>query len=435
MRIAYVTSHPIQYQAPLFRALTVHPEVSAFKAFFSWDFGVRETVDPGFGRPVLWDIPLLDGYDHVFLPNLSRTPGVERFTGLLNPSIFGELRAFRPDMIAVHGYAHATEHFAMLAGRLLRVPVWLRGESNLLPERPHAVRAAKRLGSLYLRGLLTGALAIGTHSRAYFRHYGFPDARIVTVPYVVDNAFFQARSAEAHATAARWRAELGISPEATVVGFAAKLSPVKACGDLIEAFGRACSHRPDAALVIFGDGPLRAELEAHAARFPNASIHFRGFINQSEMPAAYATSDVFVLPSTYEPWGLAVNEAMNLGKPVIVSEAVSCAVDLIGPDNGRVFPVGDVDRLAALLSEACGDRTQLRAMGAASLARISRWGIPEAAEGLVAAGRSSGSAPGSSGRSSGSAPGSSGRSSGSAPGSSGRSSGSAPGSPARRGRG
>lgn len=306
---------------------------------------------------------------------------MERFTGLVNPGVFKELKGFAPDVIVVHGYAHATEHFAMLTGRLMRIPVLLRGESNLLPKRSRLTLAAKRAGSFYLRGVLAGALAIGTHSKNYFRHYGFPEDRIFVAPYAVDNDFFQSQAAAARATAERWRNEMGIAPDTTVIGFAAKLSPVKACGDLIEAFGR--SHAENAALVIVGDGPLRAELEAHAARFPNASIYFRGFVNQSDMPAAYAIADVFVLPSNYEPWGLAVNEAMNLACPVIVSEAVSCAVDLVGPDNGWVFPSGDISALQMIITKACANPDRLKAMGEAALDRICRWGIPETAAAIV----------------------------------------------------
>jgi glycosyltransferase involved in cell wall biosynthesis len=227
---------------------------------------------------------------------------------------------------------------------------------------------------------------VGSLNAEYWRFYGIPETRIFMAPYVVDNAYFQSRTDAAKARAAAWRGDLGLSPETLVVGYAAKLSAVKDCRTLIAAFGQA--QIPDTALVIVGDGPLRAELEALAATFPNARIHFAGFLNQSEMPSAYALSDLFALPSNFEPWGLVINEAMNLGCPVVVSDAVGCAPDLVGPDNGWVFPTGDVGTLAAILREALGRpdaRPRLAAMGAASKARIARWGLPEAAAGIAAA--------------------------------------------------
>ena len=384
MRLAFLTSHPIQYQAPLFRALARENGVE-FRVYFESDSGVSPTHDPEFGRTIQWDVPLLDGYDHVFLPNIARHPGVERFAGLLNPTIATELIRFRPDVIVVHGYAHATEHIAMIVARLLGTPVLITGDSNLLRQRSLVRRAAKRLASIYLKGLVAGALAVGSHSREYFLHYGFRPEHLFLAPYAVDNDFFQSRAGDARTLASRWRKEMGLDSETPVVGFAGKLIPVKACRDLIHAFEHGAPS--DAALVIVGDGPLRGELEAQAGRLPHRRIFFRGFVNQREMPAAYALCNVFALPSMAESWGLAINEAMNLAKPVIVSDAVGCAPDLVGPENGWVFPAQDVGRLAAIIAEACADPSRLAAMGAASLARINRWGIRETAAGIVNAAR------------------------------------------------
>jgi glycosyltransferase involved in cell wall biosynthesis len=271
---------------------------------------------------------------------------------------------------------------------MLGIPTLIRGESHLLPERTRPRRAAKAAASWFARRSLAGAIAIGSLNAEYWRFYGIPDARIFKAPYVVDNAWFAARAEDARARAAAWRQELGLSPESLVVGYAAKLSQVKDCGTLITAFGKAAV--PGTALVVVGDGVLRAELEALARSFPDARIHFAGFLNQSAMPSAYALSDLFALPSNFEPWGLVINEAMNLGCPVVVSDAVGCAPDLVGADNGWVFPAGDAERLAAVLRQALGGpdaRARLARMGEASHKRIASWGMPEAAAGIAAAAR------------------------------------------------
>ncbi|MFO0745649.1 MAG: glycosyltransferase family 4 protein [Myxococcota bacterium] len=384
IRIAYVTSHPIQYQAPLFRRLAATDGV-ALKVFFASDMGLSTYVDPGFAREVKWDVPLIEGYEHEFVKNVSPKPGVQRFFGLLNPAMPMRVLAWKPDAVIVHGYAHATEHLVMAACRAAGVPVLLRGESNLLAQRPRFTRLAKLLGAAALKQVLSGALAIGTLSREYFRHYGIPEERIFVAPYSVDNDFFFARADAAEARAAAWKAELGIPAEALVVGFAAKLSAVKDCKTLIEAFGRAAV--PGSALAIVGDGPLRQELESQAATYPGSCIKFAGFVNQSEMPAAYALADLFALPSVFEPWGLAINEAMTLGRAVVVSDAVGCAPDLVSRDTGFVFPAGDAQSLAAILTSALGDRERLRRMGAAGREKIRGWGIPETAAGIVSAAR------------------------------------------------
>jgi glycosyltransferase involved in cell wall biosynthesis len=257
----------------------------------------------------------------------------------------------------------------------------MRGESNLLPERPLWVRAVKRLGLTALLRGVAGALSIGTLSSEYFAHYGVPTDRIFLAPYTVDNAFFRGRLAEAREEAKKWRAELGIGLDQRVVLFAAKLIPVKAPADLLEAFVRL--KRKDATLVFVGDGALRDDLAAMARRLPDANTKFVGFVNQQKMPAAYALGDVFVLPSRFEPWGLAVNEAMNLGLPVIVSDQVGAAPDLVSPANGWRFRAGDGGALTRVLGEALDDPDGLARRGQASLDRIAKWDIPDTAEGFV----------------------------------------------------
>jgi glycosyltransferase involved in cell wall biosynthesis len=385
LRLAYVTSHPIQYQAGLFRELSKSPDIT-FKAFFASRMGLESYFDPGFGKALKWDVPLLDGFDYAFTPNLSRKGGVDGFSALVNPTMSLELRRWGADVVIVHGYAHATMVMTIAACRLLKIPTLIRGESHLLPLRTRPTRLVKAAASFVARRSLAGAIAIGSLNAEYWRFYGIPDERIFFAPYVVDNAYFQGHAESARERAQVWRQELGLSPETIVVGYAAKLSKVKDCGTLISAFGKA--NVPNTALVIVGDGPLRNELEALAASFPNAKIHFAGFLNQSEMPSAYAISDLFALPSNFEPWGLVVNEAMNLGCPLVVTDAVGSAPDLVGPDNGWVFPTGDSDTLAAIFREALGRsdaRERLAEMGEASRQRIARWGLPEAAAGIIEA--------------------------------------------------
>ncbi|MDC3983868.1 glycosyltransferase family 4 protein [Polyangium jinanense] len=383
VRIAILATHPIQYQAPLYRALAAREDV-AIKLFFCWDFGVKETRDPGFGKTIRWDVPLLEGYDHEFVPNVSKRPGTDHFFGLVNPGAFSRMSAFRPDVIIVHGYAHATEHDVMLRARQKGIPVLLRGESNLLAERPAHISLAKRLALPPIFRRLGGALAIGTLSAHYFEHYGVPKERVFIAPYTVDNSFFQSQTGSVREEARAFRKELGIPEDDLVVNYAAKLIPVKGCADLIRAF--AARPRPNAHLVLIGDGPLRGELES-LARSLSARVHFVGFVNQKRMPAAYALGDVFALPSRFEPWGLAVNEAMNLGLPIIASDQVGAVPDLVGPDNGWVFPAGSVPALTRVLDEALAHPDARVSRGKASLRRIAAWDIPHTAEGFVRAAR------------------------------------------------
>jgi glycosyltransferase involved in cell wall biosynthesis len=382
LRLAILASHPIQYQAPLFRALAARDDVT-LKVFFCWDFGIKETVDPGFGRSFRWDIPLLDGYDHELIPNLAQKPGTDRFLGLLNPVAPARIREFRPDTLVVHGYSHFTELEMLAAARFLGIPVLVRGDSNLLHRRPPHIWAAKRLLLTALFATLAGALSSGRLNAQYYAHYGIPAERIFHAPFTVDNAFFREREEDARAAAQSIRSELGIAASDTVAVFAAKLLGHKGCDDLIRAFG--ARPRKHAHLVIVGDGPAKVEYTALAKQIAPDRIHFLGFFNQQRMPTAYVIGDVFVLPSHYEPWGLAINEAMSLGLPIIASDQCGAVPDLVLSDNGWVFPAKNVQALGTVLDAAFGDREGLVRKAAASRKHIASWDIPQTAEGFVRA--------------------------------------------------
>jgi glycosyltransferase involved in cell wall biosynthesis len=167
-----------------------------------------------------------------------------------------------------------------------------------------------------------------------------------------------------------------------VVLFAGKLEPKKAPDLLLEAFLQrvaANTHQREH-LIFVGSGPLEDSLRARAAG--HSQVHFLGFANQSRMPAVYRLGDVFALPSRGpgETWGLAINEAMACERPVVVTDRVGCAPDLVQAGrSGLVVPAGNVAALATALTQLLDD-TQLRVdMGEAALATIKAWSLAEQA--------------------------------------------------------
>jgi glycosyltransferase involved in cell wall biosynthesis len=168
--------------------------------------------------------------------------------------------------------------------------------------------------------------------------------------------------------------------------FAGKLIDKKQPLRLLDAYARVRRERP-CALLIAGDGPLRGEMERRVASASMPDVHFAGFLNQSELPAAYAAADLFVLPSQlHETWGLVVNEAMNFSLPVVVSDKVGCAADLVRTGaNGFVIPHDDTAALTSAIARLV-DEPELRArFGAVSRAIVDRYSIEAAANGIVAA--------------------------------------------------
>ncbi len=389
VRLAYLVSHPIQYQAPLLRRIAQEPDIE-LTVLFGSDFSVRDYKDEGFGVGVKWDVPLLDGYQHEFLPKLRDTSGVS-VTSPINHGIFSRLKGHRGkpgfDVLWVHGYATVNAMHGILAANALGVPVLLRAESWLRDRARGGLKlAAKKLFFHLLENLVDATLPIGTLNSAYWSHYFGDDFPQFLMPYAVDNSYFQQRSLAAIPGRADLLRELDLDPSRPVILFASKLQYRKHCDDLLEAYSRLSPGEgadPVPYLVIVGDGEHRKELEATAAATGFSSIRFCGFRNQSELPRFFDIASVFVLPSRHEPWGLIVNEVMNAGRAVIISDDVGCQPDLIEDGvQGAIFPVRDVDALTDALRRVLASPETATAMGERALERIQNWSFEQDVQGL-----------------------------------------------------
>ena len=368
-RVAAVASHPIQYQAPLFRALAEHVDLTVF---FCHRQTPEEQASAGFDIAFDWDVPLLDGYRSERLTNISAKPTVDRFSGCDSPDVRDRLSRGRFDACLVSGWYLKAYLQAIRACKALGVPVVVRGDSNLATNRSLLTRAAKYIPYRVLLNQIDAHLFVGQANRDYLCHYGVPESRLFFSPHFVENHRFAAVDAGA---ATELRQSWGAAPEDTVFLFAGKLIAIKRVEDFIAAVGLAARRQPKIRGVIVGSGPLENELRGVATR-EAAPVAFAGFMNQTGMPAAYAAADCLVLPSSGESWGLVVNEAMAAGRPAIVSDRVGCARDLIvDGTTGFTYATGDVTalsgRLLTMAEALTNGRDQVRAAVAAQIAKYS----------------------------------------------------------------
>jgi glycosyltransferase involved in cell wall biosynthesis len=232
---------------------------------------------------------------------------------------------------------------------------------------------------------IDGALAIGTLNREFYRAYGVPDARIFWVPYAVDNARFGAESQRWRSSRPALRESLGLPADVPVLLYAGKLIERKRPLDLLDAYARLAADHP-AAIVFLGEGAERGRLEAAAERYGLSRVVITGFVNQQEISRYYAAADLLALPSSHEPWGLVLNEGMCFGLPLVASDAVGAAPDLVrGGDNGFIYPVGDVAALAAALRRLLADPALRARMGARSREIVAGFSYDADIEGIVTA--------------------------------------------------
>jgi glycosyltransferase involved in cell wall biosynthesis len=344
--LGVLSSHPIQYQAPLFRALAARLDLTVF-------FAHRQTpaqqAAAGFGVEFEWDIDLLSGYDHLFLQNRARRPATSRFMGCDTPEIATIIAERKFDAFLVCGWHLLSYWQAIRACRRYGVPVFVRGDSHLGTPRILAKRLAKEGLYRWVMRQFVGYFYVGQRNLEYLLHYGADRRWLFFAPHFVDNAWFRERAAAAALRVSKLRQDLGIAEGDRVLLFVGKLLPAKRPQDIIRACAETALRDQECHVVFVGSGPLDADLRAETeSRRVRATL--AGFRNQSELATFYKLGDVLILPSGRETWGLAVNEAMACGTPAVVSDAVGCAPDLIEEGvTGSVYPVGNIDALASAI--------------------------------------------------------------------------------------
>lgn len=375
-RLGIVVTHPIQYQVPLYRYLAANTTVDPY-VFFLTDHGVASSYDPGFERQVHYDVPLLDGYEHEFVRNWSPWPSPSSPWGAVDPGLPWAIRRSSIDALMVHGWSNASAWMAFATAKFLGIPYLLRGEAR--PDAGNRPRGKRLVKHTILSPLVRHAgacLAIGSGNRAFYLDYGASRDRIFDTPYSVDTERFKEAGDRGRGLRQIRIQSLGLAPDRPVVLCAAKLQPWKRPLDVVHALDLLDGA---ANLVVIGDGPLRPQLDEAAISRPWMRV--LGFVNQTEIAEWYGVADLFVLASDHEPWGLAVNEAMAAGALPIVSDAVGCGPDLVTPDIGWIYEMGDIRALAGAIDSGVRLFGSLERRAAAR-ARSEQWGIASTARGV-----------------------------------------------------
>jgi len=427
-KLAIISTHPIQYYAPVFQLLAKKTEL---KVFYTLGDGSLNKFDKGFGKEIEWDLPLLDGYEYEFSKNSSKQPGTYHFSGIINPDLIEHIKIYAPQAILIYGWAYSG-HLNILRYFKGKIPIYFRGDSTLFSRSAKWKAIFKTLFLKWVYRQVDMAFYVGTANKAYFKKYGLKEKQLIFAPHAIDNERFgQDRKAEARLL----REKLGIGTEEILILFAGKFDVVKNPMLLLDAFiqiGKKSEVRSQKFetelnvrspksedrvvkeneqrttnsphLLFVGNGELEESLKAKAEGLAVSGeglgnkevlrkaqddsikkrIHFMDFQNQTEMPVVYQACDLFCLPSISETWGLAVNEAMACGKAILVSDQVGCAVDLVQNDlNGAIFESGNLNDLMEKMRTLCYSKTQLISLGRQSKNIIKHWSFENQAESIL----------------------------------------------------
>jgi len=369
-KLAIVTTHPIQYYAPLFRELA-ESEVIDLKVFYTKGKVTETQFEPDFGKIITWDIPLLEGYVYQYTKNKSNKKN--GFWSIENPNLIAEIETWQAECVLVFGWSYLS-HFKILNYFKGKIPVYFRGDSNLLDEKRGLKTFLRRYFLHWVYSKIDLAFYVGIENKKYYLKHGLKENQLAFAPHAIENNRFYDTSGSLKQKAEEWRTHLGIKDNDKAILFVGKFIVKKNPMLLLNSFKHLNVNNIH--LIFVGNGILENELKSSSKTISN--VHFIPFQNQSQMPVIYRLGDVFCLPSSGpgETWGLASNEAMACGKPIIVSDKCGCAADLVKEgENGYIFESGNEKQLTELLDKMLA--FNLKLMGQASQNIINQYSIKE----------------------------------------------------------
>ena len=388
-RVTIVAPTCLYYQETLFRELSAHRRID-LTVYFCSDEAIRaKDILKLYRTEDQWGIEdeLLKGYKYEFLRNFSPRPSYLSWPfGLINLGIWNKIKDAKPDVVIVMGWTNITWWVTLLASRYFRVPFLYMNDANVQAEnaQPMWKSLIKKvlLGRVYFK-LAAGFLSSGTSNDILYEYYGVSRDKIVPFAYSMVHHTFLPVAEELGPQKNRLRAELDIPEDSFVILYCGRFVKQKGALDLLEAYRQV--GLPNTVLILVGDGEFRQPLADFVARHNLDSVRFYGFQDRKAIGKFYAVSDILVLPSWRETWGMVVNEALCFGLPVVVSDQVGARDDLVHEGyNGFTFPVGNPTALASSIERLMDmPKAERLTMGANSLGLIKEWSKKDVPGSLV----------------------------------------------------
>ncbi|MCA9893777.1 MAG: glycosyltransferase family 4 protein [Anaerolineae bacterium] len=384
-RLGVVTTHPIQYQTPLFSHLVQHEQIN-LTVYFENNISLTGSVDPGFGVVVTWDRVDVSSYQARFLNEYNEVKTQNLSFWEIFRHLMTIFRQDKLDAVLVFGYASKIARAAHIAARLLRIPVFLRGESEIFMPRSRVQTLARDIMAFFLTRTSSRLMYIGKANLAFYKRYGNPDSKLFFAPYGVDNQYFISQQNALMSQRKVLRQAYGYGDDTVVIVFSAKLIERKRPMDLLKAYQKLHQQGHPVGLLFIGEGPLRQHMESYLKQHEIEGVHITGFKNVTEMAQEYIVGDIFVLPSSKDTWGLVVNEAMLFGMPAIVTDRVGSHYDLIEEGvTGFMYEHGDVDALVDVLVPLVTDADLRHKMGHAARQKVEHYSYETNAQAILKA--------------------------------------------------
>jgi glycosyltransferase involved in cell wall biosynthesis len=374
IRVGYIAGEPNPSRAPHLDRIAAHPDIDLTVIYAAPTVHRREWTLQLAHEPIVLRGPRLPAmrllhHDYPLTPQIWRLLERERF-----------------DVLVIGGWSLMATQLAIAWARLHRVPYLLISENHFRESRPGWIRALKAVVLPHLVRPAAGHLVTGTLARAHQLHYGANEASITVFPNTVDIEEFGRRASELSGRREDMRRALGVADDALIVTQVSRFIPFKAPDEAVEAVARArMLTTRQLHLVLVGSGPMKDGLDQRAKEL-GLPVSFPGWRSGDELIALYAVTDIFLLLSRRETWGIVVNEAAACGLPLVLTDAVGAAADLLVPgENGELVHSGDVAGQAAAIARLANDDDLRAKFGQRSRELARPWGYELSVESFVEA--------------------------------------------------
>ncbi|MDB4056843.1 glycosyltransferase family 4 protein [Candidatus Thioglobus sp.] len=380
IKLYYFAPHPVQYHVGIYRELTRLNNVD-FLVYYEDSIGLDTVYEKEFNQNIKWDVDLISGYEKIFLKNYSHNP-MGGFLSRINPSVFSILYKNRPDVVMFNGYVNLSDWLLLISAKIFGSKIIWRGEA-VLKGNENSKNIKHKIKELIISNFLKTCDAVmyscsGNYN--YLTYYGVKQQKMFPIPCSVDNEFFRAGFKNNINDKNKIKLELGIGENDMVIIFTARFTNRKRPLDLLSAVSKISNI--NITILFVGDGLERFKMEEFSYKH-NIKAKFVGFQNQTALARFYTIADLNVVISDYDPSPKALNEAMNFELPVIVTNVVGTAYDLVENNkNGFIVKVGDVTTLANKLDFLNKNRDVLKEMGKKSLEIVSKFNYKENAKGV-----------------------------------------------------
>ena len=370
MLIKYIQTHPIPYQSPLIKFLS--NKGIKIKVLYRSNISTKKFFDPGFEKKIKWDTKLLKGYKYEYLNYIGPNKVSNIFP--ITTDFINKIFDTKTKIIWLHGIKNWYNLCIIIIAKFFNKRIFIRDEVHQYSKKRNLLNNfCNYIFYQIIDSFIDIYLSIGSQNKKYYLANNINKKKIVTVPYVVDNDFFYINKKIKKTKIINYL-------------FAAKLRKRKGADLLLEAIKLLKKDKIftlNSQFLIIGEGYMKKDLKEYAKKNNLKNVKFLPFQNQKKLSKIYKQSDVFIMPSRTEPWGLTINEAMAAQNIIISSNLVGSSFDLVVDGvNGFKFRNNDSNDLANKILKVYLNKKHINKYKLNSKKIISKWNFEACLVGL-----------------------------------------------------